>query len=124
MSDHSVPATSSMTAGLARAWNPAWTLALMVRVASTRKALPEMDERMLADIGITRAEALAEARRAPWDTVVRRGRHVSAWQALKAAIRRRYERTLLGRLDGWIARDLGISQTDLRTEADKPFWRR
>ena len=39
----------------------------MFRAMVTRRQLREMDDRMLADIGITRAEALAEADRAPWD---------------------------------------------------------
>ncbi len=39
----------------------------MFRAAATRRQLREMDDRMLADIGISRAEALAEADRAPWD---------------------------------------------------------
>jgi uncharacterized protein YjiS (DUF1127 family) len=34
---------------------------------SSRQALLEMDARMLRDIGITHAEAVEEARRAPWD---------------------------------------------------------
>lgn len=33
----------------------------------TRRDLAEMDDRMLRDIGISRAEALHEADRAPWD---------------------------------------------------------
>jgi len=40
----------------------------VLRVIVTRRQLREMDDRMLSDIGITRAEALAEAERAPWDT--------------------------------------------------------
>jgi uncharacterized protein YjiS (DUF1127 family) len=42
------------------------------RAVVTRRQLLEMDERMLKDIGITRAEALREAARAPWDQDVRR----------------------------------------------------
>lgn len=38
-----------------------------LRAISTRRRLAEMDDRMLKDIGITRAEAMEEARRAPWD---------------------------------------------------------
>lgn len=43
-------------------------LSLMLRAAMTRPSLTEMDERMLRDIGINRADALREAARAPWDT--------------------------------------------------------
>lgn len=32
-----------------------------------RQALARLDESRLADIGLTRAQALAEATRAPWD---------------------------------------------------------
>ena len=35
------------------------------RAIASRRRLAEMDDRMLADIGISRAEALAEAGRAP-----------------------------------------------------------
>jgi uncharacterized protein YjiS (DUF1127 family) len=48
---------------------PALRLSLgrMLRAIRTRRELAELDERMLKDIGLSRAEALAEARRAPWD---------------------------------------------------------
>ena len=48
---------------------PLWTrLYRAAQVVSTRRLLAEMDERMLADIGIDRAQALTEANRKPWDT--------------------------------------------------------
>ena len=37
----------------------------------TRRDLAAMDDRMLADIGIGRADAYEEARRAPWDVAPR-----------------------------------------------------
>jgi len=37
------------------------------RVLASRRLLAEMEPRMLADIGITHAQAIEEARRAPWD---------------------------------------------------------
>lgn len=37
------------------------------RAVETRQALLEMDQRMLSDIGVTHAQAVEEARRAPWD---------------------------------------------------------
>jgi uncharacterized protein YjiS (DUF1127 family) len=37
------------------------------RAVGTRRTLLEMDARMLKDIGITHAQAVAEARRMPWD---------------------------------------------------------
>ncbi|WP_270938611.1 DUF1127 domain-containing protein [Falsiroseomonas oryzae] len=44
----------------------AW-LARALHAIETRRRLAEMDDRMLKDIGITRADALQEASRAPWD---------------------------------------------------------
>ena len=46
-------------------------LAAMLRTIETRQHLAEMDARMLKDIGITRADAYEEIRRAPWDTEAR-----------------------------------------------------
>ena len=42
-------------------------LAAMLRGIETRRHLAQMDERMLKDIGLTRADAVEEAGRAPWD---------------------------------------------------------
>ncbi len=42
-------------------------LTTMLRTIETRRHLPEMDARMLKDIGISRADALEEAKRVPWD---------------------------------------------------------
>jgi uncharacterized protein YjiS (DUF1127 family) len=42
-----------------------------LRAIETRRYLAEMDQRMLADIGITRSQAIEEARRAPWDLTTR-----------------------------------------------------
>ena len=42
-------------------------LAEMRRTHRTRRLLAEMDDRLLSDIGIGRADALMEASRAPWD---------------------------------------------------------
>ena len=39
----------------------------MLRAALTRRQLAAMDDRMLKDIGISRADALLEADRLPWD---------------------------------------------------------
>ncbi|BDG71217.1 DUF1127 domain-containing protein [Roseomonas fluvialis] len=44
----------------------------VLQAIETRRQLAEMDRRMLADIGISRSEALEEARRAPWDLAPRR----------------------------------------------------
>jgi uncharacterized protein YjiS (DUF1127 family) len=47
-----------------------WIRALsrVTEVMATRRQLAAMDQRMLADIGTSRAEALEEANRAFWDT--------------------------------------------------------
>ena len=42
-------------------------LALMGRAAETRRELGTLDPRLLADIGVGRAEAAQEAERWPWD---------------------------------------------------------
>lgn len=51
-----------------------WLFALhrMLQAIESRRHLAEMDGRMLADIGISRAEASVEAARAPWDLAERR----------------------------------------------------
>jgi uncharacterized protein YjiS (DUF1127 family) len=55
--------------GSARAWGRAlWArLVSMRRAAETRRVLGALDPRLLADIGVTRAEAQREAERWPWD---------------------------------------------------------
>lgn len=40
-------------------------------VQAERRRLAEMDDRMLADIGLSRLDAMAEARRPVWDTALR-----------------------------------------------------
>ena len=46
----------------------AWVaMAEMRHARRTRRLLTEMDDRMLADIGIGRGDALMEASRAPWN---------------------------------------------------------
>ena len=52
---------------LAPAKPPRLGLRAMWRAIQTRRQLAEMDDRMLRDIGISRADALHEAERAPWD---------------------------------------------------------
>jgi uncharacterized protein YjiS (DUF1127 family) len=42
-------------------------LVAMWRALVTRRQLAQMDDRMLRDIGLSRAEALHEANRWPWD---------------------------------------------------------
>jgi uncharacterized protein YjiS (DUF1127 family) len=44
---------------------------LAVRAQVTRRALRELTDRELADIGVSRATAMAEADRMPWDLAPR-----------------------------------------------------
>jgi uncharacterized protein YjiS (DUF1127 family) len=39
----------------------------MLLLRRARKHLARLDDHLLCDIGLTRADAMAEARRAPWD---------------------------------------------------------
>lgn len=50
-------------AALAGAWS---TLRVWARILRTRQDLAEMDDRMLADLGISRAQADFQLNRAPW----------------------------------------------------------
>ncbi len=50
-------------AALAGAWR---TLRVWARIVRTRGELGEMDDRMLADLGISRAQAAFQLTRAPW----------------------------------------------------------
>ena len=62
-----VPHSASVTRP-AQMLRQAWmALAEMRHARRTRRLLTEMDDRMLADIGIGRGDALMEASRASWD---------------------------------------------------------
>jgi len=47
-------------------------LGTMLRARQTRQMLGEMDDRMLADIGVGRGDAMVEANRPMWDVQTRR----------------------------------------------------
>jgi uncharacterized protein YjiS (DUF1127 family) len=71
MSDNSV-ASLFMAHGVRHSPASAWFrlrcwLRATMRVIVTRRQLAEMDDRMLSDIGISRADAWAEASRPFWD---------------------------------------------------------
>jgi uncharacterized protein YjiS (DUF1127 family) len=56
-------AAERVRGGLGRGWK---MLRIWARTLSTRRDLAEMDDRMLADLGISRAQADFELARAPW----------------------------------------------------------
>jgi Domain of unknown function (DUF1127) len=64
---------------------------LALRVHVTRQALPEMPDHLLADIGLSRPTALAEAARLPWD-IAPAGRHQA--NGLQRTLERLRERQL------------------------------
>jgi uncharacterized protein YjiS (DUF1127 family) len=107
---------------LARAANRAW------RNAATRRELVELDDRMLADIGVTRAAVRAEMDRFPWDSSPRRrqpGRDTGATVRQRAGVmwRRHRSRQRIARLDAETLKDIGVSFAEAEAEANKPFWR-
>ena len=63
---HSLPRATSVVgigAGLVRAWHASvrW-----FRIVNTRQGLLEIDDRMLSDLGVSRAQAEFELNRMPW----------------------------------------------------------
>ncbi len=98
------------------------------RNAVTRRELAELDDRMLADIGLTRAAVLAEMDRFPWDD--RPWRHQphhdagpSIWQRAGTMWQRHRSRQRIAELDALALKDIGVSFTEAEAEANKPFWR-
>jgi uncharacterized protein YjiS (DUF1127 family) len=107
---------------LARAANRAW------RNAVTRREMTELDDHMLADIGVTRADVLAEMDRFPWDGRPR-GRQPrpatgpSVWQRAGVMWQRHRSRQRIAQLDADMLKDIGVSFGEAEAEANKPFWR-
>lgn len=113
--------------------------AMALRTIITRRGLIELDERALADVGLTHAEALNEARRAPWDLgnsgraprqqpgrpqSVRSTTVATLRMRLREAMRRRRSRMAITDLDQRMLKDIGISYSEAEFEANKAFWRR
>jgi uncharacterized protein YjiS (DUF1127 family) len=71
MTIHSIPASHTLRTRAAQGIGWLGWLRRSLRAIQSRRHLTEMDRRMLADIGISRSEALAEAARAPWDLAPR-----------------------------------------------------
>ena len=115
------------------AWHATWRALARVakdtlRNAVTRRELAELDDRMLADIGVTRAVVLVEMDRLPWDdgSQGRPPRHdalVSIWQRAGEMWRRHRSRLRIAELDAHALKDIGVSFVEAETEANKPFWR-
>ncbi|OJW27493.1 MAG: hypothetical protein BGO51_21610 [Rhodospirillales bacterium 69-11] len=120
------------------------TAALALRTVASRRDLVELDERSLADVGLTHEMALAEARRAPWDlepfTPRRRGNGgrggsgpwATAWRrslgrlqdGMREMLLRRRTRQAIAELDGRMLKDIGVSYSEAEHEANKAFWHR
>jgi uncharacterized protein YjiS (DUF1127 family) len=104
----------------------------MAEAIETRRQLAGMDDRMLSDIGISRADALAEYERAPWDLgppprpgrrPLRPGRVARFRQWSREAARRYRTRKHIAELDERALKDIGITFAAAEHEANKPFWR-
>jgi uncharacterized protein YjiS (DUF1127 family) len=74
MSDRSIHLVHFAPTGAVRAVvAEGWTrFRAMLRARQTRQMLGEMDDRMLADIGVGRGDAQFEASRSMWDLETRR----------------------------------------------------
>lgn len=72
MTIRTLPASRAIRAEASRREGFSGWLRRLQQAAESRRQLAQMDARMLADIGISRAEALEEAARAPWDLSPRR----------------------------------------------------
>jgi uncharacterized protein YjiS (DUF1127 family) len=107
---------------VARVANGAW------RNAVTRRELVELDDRMLADIGVTRSAVLREMDRFPWDASsprrqLKREPGPSVWERVDVMWERHRSRQRIAQLDAFALKDIGISYTEAEVEANKPFWR-
>jgi uncharacterized protein YjiS (DUF1127 family) len=106
---------------LARATTQAW------RNAVSRRELVGLDDHMLADIGLTRGDALREADRFPWEAGPRRDQPKratgpSVWERVDVLWQRHRTRQRIAQLDGEMLKDIGVSYAEAEAEANKPFW--
>jgi uncharacterized protein YjiS (DUF1127 family) len=128
--------TQAAEAALAQSWtNPRAGWRALVRMAKqawrnavTRRELVGLDDRMLADIGLARGQALREADRFPWDNWPRpdRPQRVSApsvWQRVDTMWQRRRSRRRIAQLDAAQLKDIGVTFAEAEAEANKPFWK-
>jgi uncharacterized protein YjiS (DUF1127 family) len=99
-------------------------LRTVLRTYLTRRALPELTPRELADVGLSSVAAVAEAARLPWDAIPGPRRSGSGIMSrIQCALERARTRRLISRLEAREFRDLGVSPSDAQSEATKPFWR-
>lgn len=128
--------THAADAALAQSWtNPRAGWRALVRSANrawrnavTRRELAELDDRMLADIGLARSHALREADRLPWDNWPRperpqRASAPSVWQRVDTMLQRRRSRRRITQLDAAHLKDIGVTFAEAEAEANKPFWK-
>ena len=89
MSDFVLPGfvSAQPARGYAGKRNKVASLRIALRTFLTRRALPELTSRELADIGISAAEAVSEAARLPWDI----GPSTARAGGVMAAVRRMWE---------------------------------
>jgi uncharacterized protein YjiS (DUF1127 family) len=144
MSDHPIP---QLAAWLPALRPPAYRelrggLAHAIHVIVTRRHLRHLEPRLLADIGLTRSQALAEAARPPWDLApaerenLRLGnrqpsrewppqppRHNLLVGRVRRAWRVWQSRRRIATLDARLLKDIGVSYAEAEQEANKPFWR-
>jgi uncharacterized protein YjiS (DUF1127 family) len=97
------------------------------RNAVTRRELMELDDRILADIGLTRGQAVREADRFPWDARPRRerprsGSRQSVLLRIDAMWQRHRSRRRIAQLDTALLKDIGVSFAEAEAEANKRFW--
>ena len=100
----------------------------------SRRALVELEPRLLDDVGISQRQAMTESGRAPWDIRPvgphRRGgqggpdRLAALRTGFSAALRRWRTRQRISQLDQHALRDIGVSYAEAEREANKAFWQR
>jgi uncharacterized protein YjiS (DUF1127 family) len=117
-------ASAQPVAGRAGKENLVARLRAVLRTYVTRRMLPELTPRELADIGLSASAALAEASRLPWDTAPTPRRDGPGIMSnIRRGLERARTRRLLSRLQMRELRDIGASPSDAQAEAAKPFWK-
>jgi uncharacterized protein YjiS (DUF1127 family) len=98
------------------------------RTLTARRPFAKPDRRLLADTRMTRADALREAERTPWDKPTPpcgsplEKRLAPLIASLREAWRLRRSRQQIAKLDPRLLKDIGVSYAEAELEANKPFW--